>query len=185
MVIQAGAGQRVATDPRASAETFQAIAGAAREAERDMGRLVSMLADEDGPRPAADAGLVEALVAKAAAGGLDVTLRLEGEREGVTEPVADAVSHVVQEGLTNVLRYAARAAVTVRVAVELDAAVVEVVNGPARHEPALAGSGTGSGIRGLRERVAACGGTLDAGPLDDGGWRLTARLPRRAAGQAA
>ena len=43
MVIQAGAGQRVATDPEATAETFTAIAGAAREAERDMGRLVALL----------------------------------------------------------------------------------------------------------------------------------------------
>ena len=48
-----------------------------------------------------------------------------------------------------------------------------------RGEPELAGVGTGNGLRGLRERVGACGGTLEAGPTADGGWRVAARIPRR------
>ena len=60
-----------------------------------------------------------------------------------------------------------------------DALVVEVENAAAPREVALAGAGTGHGLQGLRERVAACGGTLEAGPTHDGGWRLAARLPRR------
>ena len=77
----AGAGQRLAHDPEATAETFNAIAGAAREAEQDMGRLVSLLGDERAIGPAPDLALVE-VVARAAGSGLDVKLRLEGEREG-------------------------------------------------------------------------------------------------------
>ena len=57
--------------------------------------------------------------------------------------------------------------------------MVEVENSPATGEVALAGAGTGNGLRGLRERVAACGGRLGAGPAPDGGWLLAARLPKR------
>jgi signal transduction histidine kinase len=179
MVVQASAGQRLAHDPRATAATFDAIAGAARQAEEDMGRLVVLLGDEAAVGAAPDLALVEELVARAAGSGLDVRLRLEGEREGLAAGVAECAYHVVQEGLTNALRYAAGAAIRVRVRGDPEALVVEVTNAPAGREPALAGVGTGTGLRGLRERVAACGGTLDAEPTRDGGWRLGARLPRR------
>jgi signal transduction histidine kinase len=180
MVVQASAGQRLAArDPEATEETFAAIAGAARQAEQDMGRLVALLGDEDAIGPAPDLGLVEELVSRAAGSGLDVTLRLEGEREGLPAPVAQSAYHVVQEGLTNALRYAAGAAVRVLVRGDGEALTVEVTNGPSRSNAALAGAGTGTGLQGLRERVGSCGGVLEAGPTSDGGWRLSARLPRR------
>jgi signal transduction histidine kinase len=178
MVIQATAGQRLAArDPERTAETFAVIADAARQAEADMGRLVALLGDEDASAPAPDLALVEELVARAAGSGLDVTLRLEGERENLPEPAAEVAYRVVQEGLTNALRYAAGAPVTVLVRGERDALVVEVGNDPADADGALSGAGTGNGLRGLRERVDACGGTLDAGRRPDGGWRLEARVP--------
>ena len=180
MVVQASAGQRLAaSDPEATAEALDAIAGAARQAEQDMGRLAALLGDEEAIGPAPDLALVEELVARAAGSGLDVTLRLEGEREGLPAPVAEAAYHVVQEGLTNALRYAAGAAVRVHVRGGREALVVEVANAPAGGERALAGAGTGTGLQGLRERVGVCGGVLEAGPAADGGWRLSARLPRR------
>ena len=185
MVIQASAGQRLAArDPRLAAETFEVIAGAAREAEQDMGRLVALLGDEGAIGPAPDLALVEELTTRAAGSGLDVTLRLEGEREGLAAPAVEAAYRVVQEGLTNALRYAAGAPVAVALRGLRDALEVEVHNAPAACEPALAGAGTGNGLRGLRERVGACGGTLAAGPTPDGGWRLIARLPRRVAAPA-
>lgn len=180
MVVQASAGQRLAArDPQLTAETFEAIAGAARQAEEDMGRLVALLGDEGAIGPAPDLALVEELVARAAGSGLDVTLRLEGQREGLPAPLVLAAYRVVQEGLTNALRYASGAAVSVLVRGEPQALLVGVENAPASGEVALAGVGTGNGLRGLRERVGACGGTLEAGPTPDGGWRLAARLPPR------
>jgi signal transduction histidine kinase len=180
MVIQATAGQRlVAHDAEATAQTFEAIADAARQAEQDMGRLVALLGDEEAIGPAPDLILVEELVARAAGSGLDVRLRLEGDREGLRAPLGQTAYRVVQEGLTNALRYAAGAAVAVRVRGGGEALVVEVENAPASDEGRLAGVGTGNGLRGLRERVGACGGTLEAGPTADGGWLLAARLPRR------
>jgi len=185
MVIQASAGQRLALrDPEATVETFEAIAGAARQAEQDMGRLVALLGDERAIGPAPDLALVEELVARAAGSGLDITLRLEGDREGLAAPVGETAFHIVQEGLTNALRYAAGAAVRVLVRGDRDALVVEVLNASTESDASLAGAGTGTGLQGLRERVGACGGLLEAGPTPDGGWRLSARLPRRVSAPA-
>jgi signal transduction histidine kinase len=165
MVVQAGAGQRlVGVDRGLAAETFTAIAGAARQAEADMGRL-----------------LVEKLVRRVGGSGLDVDLRLEGEREGLPAATVETACRVVQEGLTNAIRYATGARVRVLVRGAADELFVEVANEPARAERSLAGAGTGNGLRGLRERAAACGGRLEAGSTDDGGWRVTAHLPRRVA----
>ena len=185
MVVQAGAGQRLAHDPQLTAETFKAIAGAARQAEQDMGRLVALLGDESAIGPAPDLALVEELVTRAAGSGLDVTLSLQGERAGLPVEVGQTAYRIVQEGLTNALRYAAGSAVEVLVRGEPEALLVEVTNDAADDERALAGAGTGSGLQGLHERVAACGGTLQTGPRADGGWWLRARLPRRTTTRAA
>ena len=182
MVVQASAGQRLATrDRAATAEAFEAIAGAARDAEVDMARLVALLADApDIAGTAADLALVHELVARANRAGLDVTLRVAGDVEDVDPDAAQLVRRVVQEGLTNALRYAAGASVTASVRGEPDALLAEVVNGPSCADGRLCGAGTGNGLRGLRERVGAGGGSVVAQETDDGGWRLAARVPRRA-----
>jgi signal transduction histidine kinase len=186
MVVQASAGQRLAAvDPSLTSEAFGAIGDAARQAEQDMGRLVALLADDDAIGAAPDLALVEELVARAASAGLDVTLRLEGEREGYPVGVVQVAYRVVQEAVTNAMRYAAGSSVAVTVRGEAQALAVEVVNGAARRATELADQGTGNGLRGLRERLSACGGTLDAGPTADGGWHVAARLPRRAAASVA
>lgn len=186
MVIQASAGQRLAMrDPAATADVFGVIADAARQAEQDMGRLVALLGDRDAIGPAPDLTLVQELVARASGSGLSVTLRLEGEREGLPTELAETAYHVVQEGLTNALRYAAGANVRVLLRGDRDALIVEVTNERTQGEATLAGVGTGTGLQGLRERVGGCGGTLEAGHDPDGGWRLRARLPRRVGAVAA
>ena len=180
MVVQASAGQRLAArDPQLTAETFEVIADAARRAEEDIGLLVALLGDERALGPAPDLALIEQLVARASGSGLDVTVRLEGEREGLPAPVVAVANRVVREGLTNALRYASGASVRVVVRGDTDVLVTQVENGPASREASLSGVGGGNGLRGLREGVDACGGTLDAGPIANGGWCLTARLPRR------
>lgn len=175
MVVQASAGQRLAErDPQAAAEALDTIAGAARAAERDLGRLVALLGDDDAPRAAApDLAMVEQLVHHATATGVPVSLRLDARE--VAGPTAALGYRVVQEGLTNALRYAAGAPVAVDVRTRDGALLVAVVNDPAPRTQALAGSG--HGLRGLRERIGARGGTLEAGATPGGGWRLAARIP--------
>jgi signal transduction histidine kinase len=178
MVVQAGAGQRIAAvDPELTGEMFEAIAGAARQAERDMSQLVALLADESAIGHAPDLKLVEELVTRAAGSGLDVTLRLEGTREGLPAPAVQTAYRVVRESLTNALRYASGAPVHVLVRGAAGAIDVEVVNDAAQDAVALVGHGTGNGLRGLRERVGAGGGRLEAGPRESGGWRVAARIP--------
>jgi signal transduction histidine kinase len=182
MVVQASAGQRLAAhDPELTAETFEVIAGAARQAEDDMGRLVALLGDERPAGAAPDIALIEELVDRAAGSGLNVNLRLEGDRRGLSSAVAQTAYRVVQEGLTNALRYASGAAVAVRVRADGESVVVEVLNEPpppGADDEALAHSGTGNGLIGLRERLSEMGGTLDAAPTAAGGWRVSARIPR-------
>ena len=180
MVVQAAAGQRLAAvDPQATAEAFAAIGGAARQAEQDLERLVALLVDGDAAAEAPDLALVEELVARAAQTGLDVRLELSGDRDALPARVVQTIHRVVQESLTNALRYAAGAPVRVTVHGDRDAVSVEVRNAAAGRSGALEGTGTGNGLRGLRERLGEIGGALDAGPTGDGGWTVRARLPRR------
>jgi signal transduction histidine kinase len=179
MVIQAGAGQRLAArDPERTREAFEAIAGAAREAESDLARLVALLSDRELATASPDLALVQELVERAAASGIDVRLRLEGDTDGLPGPLIALAHRVVQEGVTNALRYGSGAQVSVLVRGDPEALTVEVENGAATERHPLAGTGTGNGLRGLRERAGGLGGTIHAGPVAAGGWLLSARVPR-------
>jgi signal transduction histidine kinase len=174
MVVQASAGQRLAVrEPARATETFGVIAGAARQAQADLDRLADLLARDAAPDGGADLGLVREIVETAAASGLPVTLRVSGDTSGVSGAVAHAALRVVQEGLTNALRYAPGAVIDVAVEVRPRALELSIVNGRST-TPARLGLGSGRGLTGLRERVGACGGTLHAGPDSQGGWSVHA-----------
>ena len=117
---------------------------------------------------------------RAARGGLDVSCRFEGDRDGVAAPAAHVAFRVVQESLTNALRYAPGAAVRVLVSGCGRGLTVTIENDrSAQERPGL--SGTGRGLLGLRERVQDLGGQLLAGPTSSGGWLVEATLPAQAA----
>ncbi len=181
MVIQAAAGQRlVDADPVRARAAFAAISESARQGTQDLERLVELLGGSDvADTGTGDLALVDEVVARAAASGLDVTCRLEGDRGHVPAPVAHLAFRVVQESLTNALRHAPGAQVRVLVRVEErdHQVVVRVENGRSATEgDSLAG--TGRGLVGLGERVRTLGGTFRAGPTGAGGWAVVAALPR-------
>jgi signal transduction histidine kinase len=176
MVVQASAGQRLAVrEPARAAETFNVIATAARHAQSDLDRLADLLAQDATPDGGADLGLVRTIVDTARGSGLPVTLRVSGDTSGVPDAVAHAALRVVQEGVTNALRYAPGAVVEVAVQARPSALELSIINGQST-APAPLGLGSGRGLTGLRERVGACGGTLDAGPDGQGGWGVRARI---------
>ena len=181
MVIQASAGGRLtATDPALAAEAFDSIGEAARQAEAEIGRLVDLL-DHDSQLGGADGiGLIGELVARAGATGLAVSCRFTGPAGGLPARASDAAYRVVQESLTNAFKHAPGAPVDIVIEGTSGHVEIDVLNGPATGPPSgLEQAGGGRGLTGMRERVAACGGEVSAGPADGGGWRVLARLPHQ------
>ncbi|MFA7764425.1 sensor histidine kinase [Streptomyces sp. NRRL S-448] len=169
-------------------EEFAAIAASARESLGEMRRLLTVLrgdgaggtdgADgERAPQPGIDR--LQQLVEATVRAGQPVELSLAAGAAGAAPPAVDLSAYrIVQEALANVVRHAPGAPTRVSVTVDEDEVLVLVVNGPARDAVVeLESSGTGHGLVGMRERVRLTGGTLDTGPLPDGGFRVAARLP--------
>jgi signal transduction histidine kinase len=182
MVIQAAAGQRlIDADPERAKEAFAAISESARQGAKDLERLIDLLGGSEvayGAGP--DLSLVDEVVTRAGRSGLNVTCRFVGDRDRVPEPVAHLAFRVVQESLTNALRYAPGA--DVRIVISVDEAgrglAVRVENDRAAQiDSPLAG--TGRGLIGLRERIQRLGGQFSAGATGVGGWAVEARLPGR------
>jgi signal transduction histidine kinase len=131
--------------------------------------------DEAPPRaPASGLASLDRLVAGAEATGLPVNTRVEGTPRPLPAGTDLAAFRIVQESLTNVTRHAGPASATVLVRYGADDLTVQVDDDG--KGPAANGAG-GNGIRGMRERVAALGGELTAGPRPGGGFRVLARLP--------
>ena len=183
MVLQAGAARSVLDQhPDRVREPLLSIESAGRQALEDLQRLLGLLrepdADDGGREPPASLDRLPELVERMRQTGLDVRLIVEGERAQLPDGVEHCAYRVVQEGITNILKHAAGATVTVQISYRVEQLRVEVVNGgttSTRPDPL---PDSGLGLAGLRERVALYGGTLTAGPTDDG-WRLTAELPIR------
>ncbi len=171
--------------PEPVREEFAAIAAAARESLGEMRRLLTVLRGdgteraegEKAPQPGIDR--IQQLVEATVRAGQPVELSLAAGASEAAPPAVDLSAYrIVQEALANVVRHAPGAAARVSVGVDEGEVLVLVVNGPARDAVvALESSGTGHGLVGMRERVRLTGGTLDTGPLPDGGFRVAARLP--------
>ena len=179
MVIQASAGQRLTeTDPSLAAESFDSIGEVARQAEAEIGRLVTLLDHDFQQRHGHGVRLIGELVTRAAAAGLAVSCRFTGSADGLPDAAAEAGYRVVQESLTNAFKHAPGAPVDIEITSASGQVEIVVVNGPATDPPSgLELTGTGRGLTGMRERVTACGGQLSAGPVAGGGWQVLARLP--------
>ncbi len=181
MVVQAYAGERLASEHRASAsEAFDHISDAAAQAQLEIGRLVELLAAE--PAEMGEAGLasgVGALVASALAAGLSVRLHIHGDAEALPPAVSRVAYRTIQESITNAPKHAPGAPIDVSVCCHGDAVEIRVVN-PVRCEPVeapLHESGGGHGLAGMRARVDNLGGELSAERHHDATWVVSALLP--------
>jgi signal transduction histidine kinase len=164
----------------------EAGADAVRELRATLGVLRS---EEDGD----GSGLsqLDSLVARAQAAGLPVTVTVTGAQRPLAPEVDQAAYRIVQEALTNVGRHAGLAGLAgggdqVSASVHLhytpEALSIQVDDdGQGTVAPAgTRSSGPGLGLVGMRERVSALGGRLQAGPQDGGGFLVRAELPARA-----
>ncbi|CAM5310925.1 hypothetical protein SALBM311S_12099 [Streptomyces alboniger] len=191
MVLQAGALRVSSSDEgvRAEAEVLRAAGCQALEELRDLvGVLRSPVSVEAGSvsavgsvgGPVGGVGLgVGVLVEESRGVGVEVELVESGDGSVVSPVVARTGFRIVQEALTNVRKHAPGSGVRVEVRYEADRVRLSVCNGPAREavDEALAASGSGSGLKGLGQRVELVGGTFEWGPLPDGGFRIESVLP--------
>jgi signal transduction histidine kinase len=180
MVVHAAAGQRLLDHrPDAARDSLAVIAESARQGRADLQRLVEILSGGDAGTP--DLALVDEVVARAAATGLRVSCRFEGDRDGVSSATAHIAFRLVQEGLTNALRHApgAPVQVLVRGGAGGRTLMVRVENDAPPEGPGRDLRGSGRGLQGLRERVLEAGGSFAAGPRAQGGWHVEARLGPR------
>ncbi|MFI1253738.1 sensor histidine kinase [Streptomyces netropsis] len=181
---------RLADLPPEAREEFGSIAATARESLTEMRRLLGVLRSEDAsgeggasertPQPGVER--IPQLVEATVRAGLPVELAMPDPLPtGLPQTVDLSAYRITQEALANVVRHAPGAATRVSVTVDPDRTglMVLVVNAtaPDADAPPLETSGTGHGLVGMRERVRLVGGTLDTGPLPDGGFRVAARLP--------
>jgi signal transduction histidine kinase len=184
IVVQASAADDVFdTRPDLARAALRSIEQAGRDALRELRTLLGgeSPGDPDPTHPQPGLARLDELAEPLRLAGLDVVVQREGEAPTLPAGVDLSAYRIVQEALTNTLRHAraTRAEVTVRFgpgAVELE------VRDDGRGVPLVADvNGAGQGLVGMRERAALLGGTLEAGPLPGGGYRVHARLPLEAA----
>jgi signal transduction histidine kinase len=177
--VQAGVALHLMDEqPGQSRSALQAIKQASNDALGELRSVLDVLrqGDEAPPRaPASGLAQLDGLVAGAGATGLEVRTRVEGTRRPLPAGTDLAAYRIVQESLTNVTRHAGPARASVLIAYGEKDLTVQV-DDDGRGPSAANGPG-GSGIRGMRERVAALGGELTTGPRPGGGFRVRARLP--------
>jgi signal transduction histidine kinase len=180
VVLQSdGAATVLDTDRDRARAALADIGRTSRQALAEMRRLLGVLHEPDGPAAdrAPQPGLARLpdLVARVRSAGLPVTLDVAVEPAEVPAALGLSAYRIVQEALTNALRHAgpaANATVSVRrIPGYLHVGVADDGTGPPP------GGGRGHGLVGMRERAAAVGGTVDAGPGPDGGFRVMATLP--------
>jgi signal transduction histidine kinase len=190
MVVQAGAARMAMDDaPDAAGQALLAVEAGGRAAMAELRHVMGLLTmSSDGAEAAETADLapqpglaqVPALAGHVRATGTPVDLTVTGPPGPLPSGVDLAAYRVVQEALTNTVKHAAGAPVTIVVDRGPGTVRVEVADGGSTTSPSpssSSGPGTGRGLIGLRERLAIYGGTLEAGPRPTGGYRVRATIP--------
>ncbi|WP_369244636.1 sensor histidine kinase [Streptomyces sp. R41] len=176
--VQAGVGLALLdSDPEQARTALTTIKAASKEALGEVRQVLDTLrAPGEAPRaPAPGLDRLPELVEQAAGAGL--TVEIEGEVPKLPPGTDLAAFRIVQEALTNVVRHSGSRHARVRLESAEGALRLRIDDdGPATGADA---GGSGNGLAGMRERAAALGGTIEAGPRDDGGFRVLAVLPLR------
>ncbi|MCG3040063.1 sensor histidine kinase [Streptomyces fenghuangensis] len=180
-VVTAEAARRLGgSRPELTAEALETAARDGRETLSTLRELVAVMRTEAEGEPHTWNGRIAELAAGVGGLGGPVETDLRADLPG---GLGETVFAIVREALTNTLRHAPGAAVQVVVGHHGGLLEVTVDNGapPSGGAPhasgAVRGLGSGRGLDGMRERAAAAGGSLTAGPRPGGGWRVRAELP--------
>jgi signal transduction histidine kinase len=177
VVIQAqGARRSLDGDHPEVAGALEAIESAGRSALTEMRGMLGVLRDQEPAARAYQPGLadVPSLLAQVRSAGLPVTLSASGTARELDPDLDLDAYRIVQEALTNTLKYAAGAKATVDIGWTAQAVELTVRDSGGDR---LHGEGEGRGLAGMRERVQTHGGDLRAEPALGGGFEVWCRLP--------
>jgi signal transduction histidine kinase len=184
IAVQSGVGAHVAESrPEEVGKALAAIEATSRGALEELRRLLGVLRHDNEVQasltPVPGLANLDSLLAEVGKAGLAVRLRVEGTPLQLPAGVDLSAYRIVQEALTNVVKHAGPAHAQVTIGYRGQEVTVEVSDdGRGAVPPAGDGRvGTGHGLIGMRERVAAFGGDLQVGPCPGGGFRVAARLP--------
>jgi signal transduction histidine kinase len=177
MTVQASAVRRLMRpDQEKERAALETVEAAGREALTEMRRMVGVLRSGDAPpdlAPPPTLDQLERLVDNFRRAGLDVVLETTGEAAPLPPGLDLTAYRLVQEALTNTLRHARATRAVVHIGYTDDRLLISVRDDGAGPD----GSPPGTGLLGMRERVAVYGGTLSTGAAAGGGFELRAELP--------
>lgn len=190
IVVQAAALERlIDRDPQMARDAAKQLRRQAKETLSGLRSVVGLLrSDKEAEESSPGLRDLPELVASTRALGVDIELLDGGILSGgadeadvgdalILSPLADtAVFRVTQQAISNALQHAPGAPIRVEVTRLETALELSVLNGPARRPPTDPGGG-GTGLTVMRERTDAVGGSLQAGPVEGGGWRVRLVLP--------
>ncbi|MEU9047578.1 MULTISPECIES: histidine kinase [unclassified Kitasatospora] len=198
-LMAGGARANLGGDTEVVRDALVTLEGSGRMALREMRQLLDVLREGDAPEEADGApsapqpgvGHLGGLVEESRRAGLPTEFVVLGEERPLAPSTGLAVFRIVQESLTNTRKHAGRAEARVQLTYHRDRVTVEVSdNGAAAAADTLVGALTGAGgaagpragrtgygLLGMRERVALQGGSIVAGGVDGGGFRVLASLP--------
>ncbi|MBY8872318.1 sensor histidine kinase [Micromonospora sp. PLK6-60] len=176
ITLQSAVAQEALVDdePAQVSTALDAIRSVSGTAMAELRATLGTLRREPSPRePVPGPAQLAALVDGVRRGGLAVELRVDGAVDTLPAVVGATVYRVVQEALTNVLRHADATRVTVTIEATPERLSVAVVDDGRGASP----GGPGQGLRGMSERVALLGGTVEAGRTGAAGFRVYVELP--------
>jgi signal transduction histidine kinase len=178
--VQSGVALHVNEDlPEQARSSLEAIKRSSKDALTELRSVLEILRQDGESAPRSPTSTLERigdLVSRSSAAGLEVRVDAVGAPRMLPFSVDVAAFRIVQEALTNVSRHSTSRAATVRITYGERTLVMEIEDdGPSSTSDGQTGGGRG--IQGMRERLAALGGTLDAGPRENGGFRVRAKIP--------
>lgn len=182
IISQADGGRFVASqNPEAAIGVLETIGATGRSALADMRGLLGVLRQEGGDQdtsfgPQPDLTALPVLLERVRAAGLEIRDEIDPDLGDLVPALGLSMFRLVQEALTNIMKHAGPgASALVRVRRREGELAIDIIDDGRGVDPAS--DGQGHGLTGMRERAALYGGTVSAGPLPAGGFRVRARVP--------
>jgi signal transduction histidine kinase len=176
-VQSAAATALIDSDPERARESIEHVRATSKQALTELRSVLDVLRTGEGDAPlapTADITQVESLIEPVREAGLTVDLEVQGDLTTVPAFASVSAYRIVQEALTNVVRHARARSVRISLAQQTGHLEIEVSDDG---DSSSAAESAGHGLRGMRERVEALGGTFASGSSDGGGYAVRATIP--------